>query len=137
MNKSAFEAPLVFKLALDALGQQSDFVPFRPGVEISQLYRNEASGASAALLRYAPGASVPEHVHEGYEHVLVLEGEQRDHRGSYPAGTLVVNPPGTRHAVSSAQGCIALLIWQSPVRFVEAPAEAIGVRDGRDAARAR
>lgn len=119
MNKSAFEAPLVFKLALDALRHHGDFVPFRPGVEISRLYQNEASGASAAVLRYAPGASVPEHVHEGYEHVLILEGEQRDHRGSYAAGTFVINPPGTRHTVSSPEGCIALLIWQHPVRFVE------------------
>lgn len=123
MNKSAFEAPLVFKLALDALRNCEDFEPFRPGVEISRLYQNEATGASAAVLRYAPGASVPEHVHQGYEHVLVLEGEQCDHRGSYPAGTLVINPPGTRHTVSSPQGCIALLIWQNPVRFIEDGAE--------------
>jgi anti-sigma factor ChrR (cupin superfamily) len=133
MNKSTFEVPLVFKLALDALQHCEDFEPFRPGVEISPLYRHEASGASAAVLRYAPGASVPEHVHEGYEHVFVLDGEQRDHRGSYPAGTLVVNPPGTRHTVSSPQGCIALLIWQHPVRFVEDRAEPISVRGGDEA----
>lgn len=130
MNKSAFEAPLVFKLALDALRDCEAFEPFRPGVEISRLYQNEVTGASAAVLRYAPGASVPEHVHQGYEHVLVLEGEQCDHRGSYPAGTLVINPPGTRHTVSSPQGCIALLIWQNPVRFVEDGAEPSSERAG-------
>jgi len=127
MNKSAFDTPLVFRFALDALRAQADFVPFRPGVEISRLYENEATGASAAILRYAAGASVPEHIHQGYEHVLILEGEQRDHRGSYPAGTLVVNPPGTRHTVTSPEGCIALLIWQNPVHFVddsEAPEDA-------------
>ena len=119
MNKSAVDAPLVFRFALDALRADAKFIPFRPGVEISRLYENEATGASAAILRYAPGASVPEHIHQGYEHVLILEGEQRDHRGSYAAGTLVVNPPGTRHTVTSPKGCIALLIWQNPVHFVE------------------
>ena len=133
MNQSAFEGPLVFKLALDSLHNCEAFKPFRPGVEISRLYQNEATGASAALLRYAPGASVPEHVHQGYEHVLVLEGEQRDHRGSYPAGTFVVNPPGTRHTVSSPQGCIALLIWQQPVRFVEDGSEPVSARAGEEA----
>lgn len=133
MNKSVYEVPLVFKLALDALRHCEAFEPLRPGVDISRLYRHEASGASAAVLRYAPGASVPEHIHEGYEHVLVLEGEQRDHRGSYPAGTLVVNPPGTRHTVSSPQGCLALLIWQRPVRFVDDGTGPVGVRAADEA----
>ncbi|HEU5075543.1 MAG TPA: cupin domain-containing protein [Polyangiaceae bacterium] len=114
--------------ALDALRTRGDFLPFRPGVEIARLYQNDATGASAAVLRYAPGASVPEHIHQGYEHVLVLEGEQRDHRGSYPAGTLVVNAPGTRHTVTSPGGCIALLIWQNPVHFVEGNSEPANVR---------
>jgi len=128
MNKSAFDAPPVLSFALEALRTRPDFEPFRPGVEIARLYQNEASGASAAVLRYAPGASVPEHIHQGYEHVLVLEGEQRDHRGSYPAGTLVVNPPGTRHTVTSPEGCVALLIWQTPVRFVDDGAEPLSDR---------
>lgn len=111
--------------ALDSLRTRENFLPFRPGVEIARLYQNDATGASAAVLRYAPGASVPEHIHQGYEHVIVLEGEQRDHRGSYPAGTLVVNPPGTRHTVTSPGGCIALLIWQNPVQFVDGSADPV------------
>jgi anti-sigma factor ChrR (cupin superfamily) len=86
-------------------------------VEIAKLYEDAATGASAALLRYAPGARVPEHTHQGFEHVFVLEGEQSDDRGSYPAGTLIVNPPGSGHAVFSKNGCVALLIWQKPVQF--------------------
>lgn len=134
MNQSTFDTPLVFRFALEALRTRPDFTPFRPGVEISQLYQNEASGASAAVLRYAPGASVPEHIHQGYEHVFILEGEQRDQRGSYPAGTLVVNPPGTRHTVTSPGGCVALLIWQNPVRFVESSADTVSVHTDEEVA---
>jgi hypothetical protein len=30
----------------------------------------------------------------------------------------VINPPGTRHKVSSDDGCIVLAIYEKPVRFV-------------------
>jgi hypothetical protein len=58
-----------------------------------------ATGEPAiALLRYAPGAGVPAHLHPGMETILVLEGAQSDDRGRYPAGSLVVNPEGTAHS---------------------------------------
>jgi quercetin dioxygenase-like cupin family protein len=91
--------------------------PFREGIEISRLYGDGREGPAAALLRYQPGASVPWHRHTGYEHVLILQGSQTDHTGVHQAGTLVVNPPGSRHTVVSAQGCLALLIWEKPVLF--------------------
>ena len=74
--------------------------------------------ASAVLLRYEPGARVPTHEHVGYEHVFILEGDQYDEYGTYPAGSFVVNPPGTRHSPGSAGGCVALLIYEKAVRFV-------------------
>ncbi len=93
--------------------------PFRPGVDIHRLYPAELDGAAAALLRYQPGASVPYHRHTGFEHILVLAGSQVDDKGTYAAGTLVVNPPGTRHTVSSPEGCIVLAIWAKPVHIEE------------------
>ena len=106
-------------LGLDpgALSQLPGYEPLRRGVDILYLYKDTESGASSALLRYQPGARVPEHRHEGYEHVFVLSGEQRDERGSYPAGTFVINPPGTSHEISSPEGCLVLIIWQRPVAF--------------------
>ncbi|AUX33658.1 allophanate hydrolase [Sorangium cellulosum] len=104
-----------------ALTANPDLIPwrrFREGVEIHQLYGSGDAGASAALLRYAPGASVPQHVHRGHEHIFVLTGSQSDERGHHRAGTLVVNTPGTRHSVSSAEGCIVLAIWEQPVVFI-------------------
>ena len=92
--------------------------PFREGIEQVPLHQPAPSGLRAALLRYAPGASVPAHEHVGYEYILVLEGTQEDDRGRYPAGTLLVNPPGSGHAVRSAEGCVVLAIWERPVQFV-------------------
>lgn len=111
----------VLQLDPAALAQLPGYEPLRPGVDILYLYRDAPSGASSALLRYQPGASVPEHRHEGYEQVLVLSGEQRDDRGSYPAGTLVINPPGTFHEISSPGGCLVLIVWQRPVTFTGPP----------------
>lgn len=91
------------------------FAPFREGVEICSLL----DGSPAlALLRYAPGASVPRHRHTGLETILVLEGSQSDERGEYPAGTLVLNPEGTEHSVWSEGGCTVLIQWERPVLFV-------------------
>jgi anti-sigma factor ChrR (cupin superfamily) len=92
----------------------------RPGVEIHVLHEAGADGPSAALLRYQPGAEVPAHEHVGFEHIVVLEGEQRDEHGQYGVGTLIVNPPGSRHRVWSPAGCLVLVVWERPVRFLAA-----------------
>jgi anti-sigma factor ChrR (cupin superfamily) len=91
--------------------------PFSPGVEIARLYGTGEHGPAAALLRYAPGAAVPRHAHVDYEHILVLAGSQRDERGLYEAGTLLVHGAGTSHAVASDHGCVVLAIWNAPVLF--------------------
>ena len=95
-----------------------DWKPFRPGVSAHWLYKEEGGGAIAVLLRYEPGARVTLHEHVGYEHLLVLEGDQYDENGSYPAGSFVIHPPGTRHSPGSVGGCVALLIYEKAVRFV-------------------
>lgn len=96
-----------------------DWQPFRPGVTAHWLYKEEAGGAIAVLLRYEPGARVTLHEHVGYEHLFILDGDQYDEDGSYPAGSFVIHPPGTRHSPGSVGGCIALLIYEKAVRFVE------------------
>ncbi|MEZ5650050.1 MAG: cupin domain-containing protein [Burkholderiaceae bacterium] len=103
------------------------FEPFRDGIEISRIDTGEGpADAQAAILRYAPGALVPLHGHTGAEMIIVLEGEQRDARGSYPAGTVVINHPGSRHHVSAPDGCVVLILWSRPIAFVDAAAEARG-----------
>jgi anti-sigma factor ChrR (cupin superfamily) len=92
--------------------------PFRDGVEIHHLYGDGVSGPSAALLRYREAASVPLHEHLGYEHIIVLSGSQSDQNGEASAGTLTINPPGTRHKLTSDAGCIVLAIYEKPVKFI-------------------
>ena len=118
--------PIVLRDLLE--GSLSDvrgsFVPLCEGVEILPLYGPDTGDSkavsdepSAALIRYQPGAQVRRHLHRGYEHIIVLSGEQSDERGSYGKGTCVINPPGTSHQVRSEQGCLVLVIWDHPVEF--------------------
>jgi anti-sigma factor ChrR (cupin superfamily) len=93
------------------------FQELRHGVEIHVLHE-APDGARAAILRYAPGAEVPAHRHEGYEYIYVISGSQADERGSYGAGSFVVNEPGAAHRVVSQEGCVVLIIWLRPVVFI-------------------
>lgn len=114
-------SPLILN-NLFQISEESDrlpWQPFRPGVDIYPLYKDETSGASAALLRYEPGATVPQHLHTGFEHIIVLAGSQRDQHGQHSAGTLVINSPDTQHSVASDDGCIVLIIWQQPVQLLD------------------
>jgi anti-sigma factor ChrR (cupin superfamily) len=106
----------------DLWGAQSDWSrflwePFREGVQIARLYGDASDGPSMALLRYAPGARVPKHLHRGLEHILVLEGSQRDEGGEHAAGCLLVHGAGTSHSVTSDTGCVVLAIWERPVEI--------------------
>jgi anti-sigma factor ChrR (cupin superfamily) len=91
--------------------------PFRTGIEIHPLYGELGVGRAAALLRYAPGASLPSHRHAGFEQIFVLEGAQVDEHGRYGKGTVVVNAPGSHHAVTSPEGCVVFVTWDLPVEF--------------------
>ncbi len=91
--------------------------PFRDGVRIAALYGNQTDGPSAALLHYTAGAGITRHEHDGYEHIFVLSENQQDERGVYPAGTLVINQPGSSHTVQNKNGGIVLVIRTKPARF--------------------
>ncbi len=101
------------------LDRKGGWQPFRTGVTAHWIYNEGGEGPRAVLLRFEPGARVGLHEHLGYEHMLVLEGDQFDENGSYPAGSFVVHPPGSRHTPGSRQGCVALLIYEKFVRFVD------------------
>ncbi len=98
---------------------QIDWQPFRDAVEIHRLYGDGISGPTAALIRFRKESKIPIHLHEGYEHILVLSGSQRDQNGIIEAGTLRIHPPGTSHSVVSEAGCIVLAIYEKPVNFLE------------------
>ncbi len=92
------------------------FEPFRTGVEICWLEKGANDEApSLALLKYAPSARVPRHLHRGLETVVVLEGAQADEAGEYRKGAVVLNPAGSEHSVWSAKGCVVLIHWTRAV----------------------
>ena len=92
------------------------FEPFREGITICRLLEGTPA---IAVLRYAPGARVPLHEHTGAEMIVVLQGSQSDESGTYRHGDIVINPAGSRHSVWSDDGCVVLLHWAQPVRFID------------------
>ena len=82
-----------------------------PTVERKLIEREGGDGTRAtSLVRFAPGASFPEHVHDGGEEFLVLEGAFCDETGCFPAGHYVRNPPGSRHRPSAPDGCVIQVV---------------------------
>ena len=61
---------------------------------------------ATSIVRYEPGARFTEHRHDFGEEILVLEGVFSDETGDYPAGTYIMNPPGSSHAPFSETGCL-------------------------------
>lgn len=123
MRRDEEGSPLILKdLLVAANFEKLNWEPFREGIEIYRLYA-APGGASAAVLRYAPGAMLPRHVHVGFEQIMVLRGSQIDDAGEHHAGTCVVYPPGSSHAVRSAAGCVVLVTWERPVRFLPESSE--------------
>lgn len=105
-------------LGMDFNDPQLPWQDFRDGVDLIMLYGDAAQGCSSALLRYQPGAKIPEHMHVGMEFLLVLRGSQSDERGHYSAGTFLINPTDSSHKILSEEGCIVLAVWEKPVRFI-------------------
>lgn len=76
------------------------------GVERRFLERDGAEVARASsVVRYASGSSFPAHVHDKGEEYLVLDGTFSDSDGDFRAGSYVRNPPGSRHAPFTKDGC--------------------------------
>jgi anti-sigma factor ChrR (cupin superfamily) len=118
MSERADVLTLVDLFTIGDWQDQLAWMPFRPGVDIFRLYGDGVAGPTAALLRFSPGASIPAHEHTGYEHIIVLSGSQVDENSRAEIGSLIVNPPRTRHTVFSESGCIVLAIYEKPVSFL-------------------
>lgn len=98
-----------------------DEIPWQPfvnGAEIHRLYGDGKEGPTAVLIRFREESQVPVHLHQGYEHIFILAGEQRDQNGIRSPGAFTVNPPETVHGVSSKAGTIVLVIYEKPVVFL-------------------
>ena len=92
-----------------------------PGVQQKTLLVDRDSGVLTALMKFAPGARLPEHEHVLIEQTYVLEGSLVCGEGECEAGDYVWRPAGSRHeAWAGPQGGLMLAMFQIPNRFHEA-----------------
>jgi anti-sigma factor ChrR (cupin superfamily) len=90
------------------------------GVQQKILLVDRDSGVVTALMKFAPGARLPDHEHVLIEQTYVLEGSLVCGEGECKAGQYVWRPAGSRHeAWAGPQGGLMLAIFQIPNRFYE------------------
>jgi len=89
------------------------------GVRWKKLHYDPASGRSAVLLRFEPGAAYGRHRHPAGEEYLVLEGSLEEGGRSYGRGTYVRHPPGSVHRPSSREGCLLFGTLAEPIEDLE------------------
>jgi anti-sigma factor ChrR (cupin superfamily) len=74
------------------------------GLEVMPLH---AFGTEqVALVKWAPGTQFQHHSHWGGEEIFVLDDVFEDEFGTYPSGTWLRNPHGSRHTPFSRRGCM-------------------------------
>jgi len=84
-----------------------DWLPMPPeGITAKPLYGSDDFPERMSLIRFAPGARSPDHAHPAGEEIFVVEGSLEDEHGRYPTGTWLRQPPGSRHAPWSDEGCV-------------------------------
>jgi anti-sigma factor ChrR (cupin superfamily) len=95
-----------------------------PGCEAKTLLFDKETGLVTALMRFEPGATLPDHEHVKIEQTYVLEGRLVDKEG--PAAGLEIGPgefvwrePGSRHVAWCPDGGLMLAMFQVPNRFFE------------------
>ena len=89
------------------------------GIWVKALRVDEATErAPTFLLKFAPGASYPEHSHPAGEEAFVLEGEVSFSARHLEAGDYLYTPPGGVHSVRSETGCVLLFIVPEEVKIL-------------------
>src|SRR5712691_12659162 len=96
--------------------------------DVKTLLFDAESGLVTALMRFEPGAVLPDHEHVKIEQTYVLEGKLVDREGpdaglTVGAGDFVWRPAGSRHVAWTPEGGLMLAMFQIPNKFYE--------RDGR------
>jgi anti-sigma factor ChrR (cupin superfamily) len=96
-----------------------------PGCEAKTLLLDKGTGLVTALMRFAPGAVLPDHEHVKIEQTYVLEGKLVDKEGpdaglEVGPGEFVWRPAGSRHVAWCPEGGLMLAIFQVPNKFFEA-----------------
>jgi anti-sigma factor ChrR (cupin superfamily) len=95
-----------------------------PGCESKLLLFDKATGLVTALMRFQPGAVLPDHEHVKIEQTYVLEGSLVDTEGpasglEVKAGEFVWREAGSRHVAAAPHGALTLAMFQIPNKFHE------------------
>ena len=91
------------------------------GVEAKTLLVDRETGIVTSLMKFAPGARLPDHEHMLIEQTYVLEGTLVCGEGECKAGDYVWRPAGSRHeAWAGPEGGLMLAMFQIPNKFHEA-----------------
>lgn len=85
------------------------------GVSWKKLRFDPASGESAVLLRFEPGARYGRHRHPAGEEYLVLEGSLEDGGKTWGKGAFVRHEPGSVHTPTSKEGCLLFVRLGAPI----------------------
>jgi anti-sigma factor ChrR (cupin superfamily) len=96
-----------------------------PGCEVKTLMMDPKTGLMTALMRFAPGAVLPDHEHVNIEQTYVLEGRLVDKEGPAAGieakqGEFIWREAGSRHSAWCPEGGLMLAIFQVPNKFHEA-----------------
>jgi anti-sigma factor ChrR (cupin superfamily) len=91
-----------------------------PGIFLHPLWRDEASGDTAMLIKMQPLAAYPSHHHLGAEELLVLQGGFRDETRILRAGEFHRYPMGSSHSPVALDGtdCILFAIAHTGVELL-------------------
>src|SRR5437879_13583771 len=96
-----------------------------PGCEAKTLLFDKKTGLMTALMRFAPGAVLPDHEHVNIEQTYVLEGSLVDKEGAAKgieakAGEFVWREPGSRHVAWCPQGGLMPAVFPLPNKICDA-----------------
>ena len=87
------------------------------GVELLVLHKNESTGGTTVLRKFAAGAIIPSHVHrEANETAYILSGEWEESGTIYTEGTCFYAPKGERHGPHHAKTeVVSLTVFDGPL----------------------
>ena len=122
----ALETPALHHLNLPILASRyvkTNSIPWEPmkeiqGIEMKVLVSDPESGLFTGLFKLAPGAVVPDHLHNEIEQTYVLEGDFCDQDGEAQAGDFIWRPKGNRHEAFTRSGCVILGFFLKPNTFI-------------------
>jgi len=93
-----------------------------PGCEAKPLYFDPKTGIATLLMKFEPGAVLPDHEHVLVEQTYVISGKLVDKEGAAEGltvgpGEFVWREPGSRHAAWTPEGGLMVAMFQIPNKF--------------------